>query len=86
MKIWSLSDKIKWNFFQAVAVSVLLYGLHQLDVNKTHEEKARWELHKNAMCCFQQIFEPKLHKRAAVWPLTSHLKNHPSKANKILVK
>ena len=26
MEIWSLSDKIKWEFFQAVTVSVLLYG------------------------------------------------------------
>ena len=36
-------------------------------------EKARWELHKDAACCF---------KTAAVQLLTSYLTNHPSKTNK----
>ena len=25
--------------------------MHHMDANKTYEEKARWELHKNANCC-----------------------------------
>ena len=29
--------------------------MHHLDANKTHGEKARWELQKNATCCFEQI-------------------------------
>ena len=41
-----MSDKIKWDFFQAVAMLVLLYDCSTW-TNKTHGEKARWELHKN---------------------------------------
>ena len=41
-----------------------------------HGEKARWELHKNATCCFEQILEATPNKTAAVQPLTSHLKGH----------
>ena len=43
-----LSDDIKWDFFQALVVLVLLNS------NKIHREKARWELHKNATYCFEQ--------------------------------
>ena len=53
-----------------------------MDTNKTQREKARWELHKNAMCCLEQILEAILHKIAAVLPPTSRLTNHPSKTNK----
>ena len=52
-----------------------------MDANKTRE-KARWELQKNAMCCFKQILEATLDKTEAVWPLTSYLTNHLSKMNK----
>ena len=34
-----------------------------MDVNKMHGEKA---IHKNAMCCFEQILEAGPHKTAAV--------------------
>ena len=44
--------------------------------NKTPREKARWELHKDAACCFEQLLEAAPHITAAVWPLTSHLTNH----------
>ena len=30
-------------------------GLHHLDSNEMLREKARWELHKNAACHFEQI-------------------------------
>ena len=53
-----------------------------MDANKTHREKARWELHKNSSSYFEQIFEATFHKTTAVQPLTFHLKNHPSKMNK----
>ena len=42
--ISDLSDKIKGEFFQAIAVSVLLLWLHLLDLNKMTGEKVRWEL------------------------------------------
>ena len=45
-------------------------------------EKARWELHKNTMCYFEQIQEIRPNKTAAVQPLTSHYTNHPIKMNK----
>ena len=56
--------------------------MHYMDTNKTHGEKARWKLQKNATCCFEQILEATPHKIAAVWPLSAHLKNHPSKMDK----
>ena len=48
-----------------------------------HEEKARLDLHENAMSYFEQILEATPHKTAAVQPLTSHLKNHTGKTNKM---
>ena len=53
--------------------------MHHVDANKIHGEKAKWEPHKNATCCFEQILKATLHKTAAKRPLTSHLKNHPRK-------
>ena len=57
--------------------------MYHMDIIKTHGHKTRWELYKNAICCFEQILETTLHKIATGWPLTSHLKNHPSKTNRI---
>ena len=51
--------------------------MHHLNTNEAHGEKARCELHKNAMCCFEQILEAKPHKRA-----TYLLSHKPSKYNK----
>ena len=50
-----ISDKIKRDFSQNVAVAILLYGWTTIDVNETHRIKAKCELHKNAACCFEQI-------------------------------
>ena len=44
--------------------------------HKTHGEKARLELHKNAMCCFEQILEAVPHKTAALRALISCLKKN----------
>ena len=41
-------------------------------------EKTRWKLHKNVMCCFEQILVAVPRKR----PLTSHLTNHTSKMSR----
>ena len=43
--------------------------MHHLDSSKMHGEKARWELHKNALCCFEQILEATPYKTADVQPL-----------------
>ena len=45
-------------------------------------DKSSSELYKNVTCCFEQILEAKYYKPATAEPLTSHLKNHPSKMNK----
>ena len=45
--------------------------------------KARWELHKDATYCFKQILDVAPNKTATVRPLTSHLRNNPSKMSKI---
>ena len=45
-------------------------------------EKTKLGLHKNVMCCFEQILEAIPYDTTAVWPLTFYLKNYPSKMNK----
>ena len=42
-----------------------------MEFNETLEEKAWWELHKDATRCFEQILEAAPYKRATVLPLTS---------------
>ena len=53
----------------------IIEWLHHLDFNKTTEEKAKWELYKNAACCFEQIQETGPKKSTTERPLTSHLTN-----------
>ena len=67
------------DFFQVVAVLILCMG--SPNVNEVYREKGRWEPHKNAKCCFEQILETTLHQ-TAVGPIVSHLTNYPSKMNK----
>ena len=82
--IWKsdLSNKIKQDFFQVVAVSILLYRCTIWMLTKCMEKKLDGELHKNAVCQFEQILEALPKNTTAVWPLTSHLKNHWTKMNK----
>ena len=75
------SDKIKQEFFQAVAESVLMNGCTTCILTQSLEEKKkkkkkkpRWQLHKDALSCFEQILEAAPNKIAAVCPLTFHLK------------
>ena len=37
------------------------------------------KLYMDAACCSEQILEAGPQKTAAIWPLTSHLTNNPSK-------
>ena len=76
--IWKsdLSDKIKRDFFQAVAAFILLYGCTTWTLTKRKENKASWELPKNARCCLKQILEASSYQTAAVQPLIFHCKNH----------
>ena len=69
--IWKsdLSDKSKWNFFQAVLVSI---WMHRRDADKTYREKAKRELRKDITCHIEQILEATLRETTVVQPLTFH--------------
>ena len=58
--------------------------LHHLEYsNEKIGKKALWKIHKNIMCCLEQILEAARYKTALVRPLTSHLTNHRNKMCKI---
>ena len=54
MIIWKsdLSDKIKWEFFQAISRVVTNVWLHYMDLNKMFGEKSRWKLHEEYCMLF----------------------------------
>ena len=56
------------------------------DFNEKLEEKVRWELLKDVVCCCEQILEAVPFKTVAVQPLTSHHTYHPSKTCWILLE
>ena len=51
--------------------------MHQLDTNKTNEEKARQELYKNAIYCFEQILVVAFHKKNSSFMATYFLSHKP---------
>ena len=53
---------------------VNIVWINHMKTNKTYGKRTRWELHKNATCCFQQILEATPHKTAAVQPFNSYFK------------
>ena len=53
--------------------------MHHMDADKTHSEKARLELHKNATSYTEQFLEATPHETTVVRSPTPHLTNHPSK-------
>ena len=57
--------------------------MHHLNSVKMQREKARWELHKNAISCLEKIWETAPHKTSAIWSLNFHHTNHPNKMNDI---
>ena len=52
--------------------------MHYLDTNKVAGEKARWQLHKNAVSNIKQVLEATPHKAPTVRPPISHHENYPS--------
>ena len=54
-----------------------------MDAEKTHEEKAKWELRKNATIYIEEILEATPHETTALRSLNSDLENHPNKMIKI---
>ena len=81
LAIWKsdLSDKIKQEFFQAVAMSILLYRCTRWTLMKHREKKINRNVPRMLL---SKIIEATPHKTASVRPLTSHLTNYPSKTNK----
>ena len=67
-----------YTFSECIVFLLILSLKKPLQSNEILGEKARWELYKNATCCFKQILEVATHKAAAVRPFISHLINHPS--------
>ena len=65
-----LYDKIKRQFFQVVAVSVLLYSCTTWALTNTWT-KISQELSKNSACYFELILETTPHETAVVWLYTS---------------
>ena len=56
-----------------------IVGLYHYEFNET---SASWELHKDAMCCFEHILEAAPNKTASVRPFTSRLADLPSRTSK----
>ena len=52
-----LFNEIRLDLFPSYSCSHTTIWMHHRDTNKTHWEKARWELHKNAACSLEQILE-----------------------------
>ena len=71
--IWKLdlTYKMKRSFFQAVVVSILLYGC-------TSWTLAKRQLHKNAASNIEQVLEATPHKAPTMRPPTSHHENYTS--------
>ena len=73
--IWKsdLSDKIKWDFFLAAVVSILLYGCTTWTLTKRIEEKLDGNYTIMVRACLEQILEATPYKTTVVRPPTSHL-------------
>ena len=56
--------------------------MHLMDADEAYREKAKRELYKNATRYIELIVEATPQETAAIWPLTSHLKNLRNKTNK----
>ena len=50
--------------------------MHYMDANKTNEEKAWQQLHKNAANNIEQVLEATLHKVATIRPPTTDHENY----------
>ena len=79
--IWSIQVN-KMGFLPNCGCVTNTVWMYNMDSNNMHREKARFELHKNDTSYREHILEATLYETTSVWPLTSHLSNHPSRTNK----
>ena len=73
MEVWSIRLN-KTGFLPRCGCVNIIVWMHHIDTNKMHGEKARWELHKNAMCYSEHISEATPHKITAERPLAPYRK------------
>ena len=78
---WSIRENKTW-FLPSVSCIHTTIWMHHIDVNKMHRAKAKRELHKNTVCCLEQIPEVTPYKTADVRSLTSHLTDKTNKTCK----
>ena len=52
--------------------------MHYMDANKTAEEEARQQLHKNAASNLEQVLAATPHKTPTIRPPASYHENYPS--------
>ena len=81
--IWKsdVTDKMKCSFFQAVIVSILLYGCTTWTLSKRMEKRLVGKLRKNAASNIEQVLETAPHKAATIRPPTTHLENYQNETN-----
>ena len=79
--IWKsdLTDKMKRNFFQAMVVSILLYGCTTWTLTKCLEKKLDGNYTRMLRAILNKYWRP--HKAPAVRPPTIHHENYPSETN-----
>ena len=78
---WTLTKRIEKKFdgnFPGRGHIDTAVWMHYLDANKTAEEEARRQLHKNAASNIEQVLEVTPHKTETVGPSTTHHENYPS--------
>ena len=78
--IWKsdLTDKRKRSFFQAVVVSILLYGFTTWMLTKQLEKKLDGNYTRMLRAIFKKIQAATPHKAPTIRPPASHRENYPS--------
>ena len=74
-----LSDKMKWDFFQDVAVFILLYGCTTWRQAKCSDKRFDGNFTRRLRVILNKSWKQ---HAATVWPPSSHLTNHSIKTNK----
>ena len=72
--IWKsdLTDKMKCSFFQAVAISILLYGCTTWTLTKQLEKKLDSNYTRMLQAILNKSWQQHPHKTPTIWPPASH--------------
>ena len=78
--IWKsdLTDKMKRSFFQAVVVSILLYGYTSWTLTKRLEKKLNGNYTRILLAKLNKSWRQHPHKAPTIRPPASHHENYPS--------